>query len=263
MGRSIGMKTAFLLLLAVGLSAQTADKQMTCEGKWGGDRARSCKIQEFGLGVLGRVSVDAGHNGGVVVKGWTQGKTLVRAKVEAWAPSDSEASLLAGQVQVETASGLLRATGPETRDGQGWAVSWEVFVPQATDLALTAHNGGVRVSDVRGRLTAKTHNGGVHLARVSGEVSGSSHNGGIHVELAEGVSGAVQLTTHNGGIHLGVPRAGGARVHAETNNGGIRSDFAMPETRERRQRSVDFTIGAGGPSVSLKTNNGGVQIRKM
>ena len=54
MGRSIGMKTAFLLLLAVGLSAQTADKQMTCDGKWGGDRARSCKIQEFGLGVLFR-----------------------------------------------------------------------------------------------------------------------------------------------------------------------------------------------------------------
>jgi hypothetical protein len=37
----------------------------------------------------------------------------------------------------------------------------------------------------------------------------------------------------------------------------------MPETRERRQRNVDFTIGAGGPTVSLKTNNGGVQIRKM
>jgi hypothetical protein len=147
------MKTAFLLLLAVGLSAQSADKQMTCEGKWSGDRARSCKISEQTLGVLGRVSVDAGHNGGVVVKGWTQGKTLVRAKVEAWAASDSEASLLAGQVHVETASGLLRATGPETRNGQGWAVSWEVFVPQATDLALTAHNGGVHVSDVRGRLT--------------------------------------------------------------------------------------------------------------
>jgi DUF4097 and DUF4098 domain-containing protein YvlB len=83
------------------------------------------------------------------------------------------------------------------------------------------------------------------------------------VELAGEMSGTVQLTTHNGGIHLGVPRAGGARVHAETNNGGIRSDFPMPETRERRQRNVDFTIGAGGPTVSLKTNNGGVQIRKM
>ena len=245
----------------MGLSAQTAEKQMTCESKGGGDRARSCKISEQTLGVLGRLSVDAGHNGGVVVKGWTEGRTLVRAKVEAWAASDSEASLLAGQVHVETASGLLRATGPETSDGRGWAVSWQVFVPQATDLTLSAHNGGVHVSDVRGRVTAKTHNGGVHLTRVAGEISGTSHNGGVHVELVG--SGAVQLTTHNGGIHLGLPRAGGARVHAETNNGGIQSDFPMPETRERRQRNVDFTIGAGGPAISLKTNNGGVHIRKL
>lgn len=261
------MKPAFfLLLLAAGLSAQmrdNRDKQMTCDNKSNGERARSCKISEQTLGVLGRLSVDAGHNGGVTVKGWAQGQTLVRAKVEAWAASDSEASLIAGQVQVETASGLLRATGPETRDGRGWAVSWEVFVPQATDLTLSAHNGGVHVSDVRGRLTAKTHNGGVHLARVAGEVAGTSHNGGIHVELAGEVAGALQLTTHNGGIHLSVPKSGGARVHAETNNGGIQSDFPLPETRERRQRNTDFTIGAGGPSISLKTNNGGVHINKL
>ena len=261
----MGMKTAFLLLLAVGLSAQmrdNRDKQMTCENKSRGDQARSCRIQEQTLGALGRLSVDAGRNGGVTVKGWTQGQTLVRAKVEAWAASESDASLLAGQVQVETASGLLRATGPETSDGRGWAVSWEVFVPQSTDLTLTAHNGGVHVSDVRGRLSAKTHNGGVHMARVDGEVSGTSHNGGIHVEMAGAVTGGLQLTTYNGGIDLAVPQSGGARVHAETNNGGIQSDFAMPESRERR-KNVDFTIGAGGPTVSLKTNNGGVKVRKL
>jgi hypothetical protein len=262
------MKSAFFLLLAVGLSAQMRDnhdKQLNCENNHHNDRARSCKISELSLPALGRLTVDAGHNGGVSIKGWTQGQTLVRARIEAWAPTDSEASLLAGQVNVETSSGMLRATGPDTRDNRGWAVSWEVFTPHQTSLTLSAHNGGIHVNDIRGTLQAKTHNGGVHLARVAGDVTGSSHNGGIHVEMASNEAGQLNFDTHNGGIHLALPRTYSARVHAETNNGGISSDFPLPETRqgERRPRNIDFTIGAGGPAINVKTNNGGVQIKKI
>jgi DUF4097 and DUF4098 domain-containing protein YvlB len=241
------------------------EKKLTCENNRNNDRVRSCKISEQTLPALGRLSVDAGHNGGVSVSGWTQGQTLVRARVEAWAPTESEASLMASQVHVETASGMLRATGPENQDNRGWAVSWEVFAPHSTDLKLGAHNGGIHVSDIRGRLEAKTHNGGVHLARIAGDVTGSSHNGGIHVEMASAESGQLNFDTHNGGIHLSLPQNYSARVHAETNNGGIHSDFPVPElrNRERRPRNVDFTIGAGGPAINVKTNNGGVHIQKL
>src|SRR5260221_8030898 len=97
------MKSAFLLVLAVSLSAQmrdNRDKQMNCENNNNNDwrQARSCNIKEQTVAAVGRLTVDAGHNGGVTVKGWAQGQTLVRAQVEAWAPSDSEASLLAGPV---------------------------------------------------------------------------------------------------------------------------------------------------------------------
>ncbi len=265
------MRIAALFLFALALGAQmrdNTDKSLQCEDRRSnGDRARSCKITEQPLGVLGRLSVDAGHNGGVTVKGWSQARTLVRAKVEAWAPTDSEASLIAGQIHVETAGGILRATGPEGQDNRGWAVSWEVFAPHATDLTLTAHNGGVHVSDVRGRLAAKTHNGGVHFSRVAGEVNGATHNGGIHVEMASAEAGQLTFETYNGGIHLNLPRNYSARVHAQTHNGSIHSDFPLPEEfrreRERRPRNVDFTIGGGGPAISVKTNNGGVHIQKM
>jgi len=262
------MKTAFLLLLAVSLSAQlhdNRDKQLTCENNRNSDRARSCKVSEQSLPALGRLTVDAGHNGGVSVKGWAQNQTLVRVRVEAWAPTDAEASLLAGQVHVETAGGILRATGPETRDNRGWAVSWEVFAPHQTGLALSAHNGGINVSDIRGRLETKTHNGGVHITRVAGDVTGSSHNGGIHVEMATAEASQLNFDTHNGGIHLALPRNYSARVHAETNNGGINSDFPLPELRdgERRRRNVDFNIGADGPAINVKTNNGGVSIKRI
>ena len=263
------MKPAFLLLLAVGLSAQMRDnhdKKLNCENNHNNsDRARSCKMSEQSLPALGRMSIDAGHNGGVSVKGWSQGQTLVRARVEAWAETESEASLLAGQIHLETSGGMIRATGPETRDRSGWAVSWEVFAPHQTSLTLNAHNGGIHVTDIRGSLQAKTHNGGVHLSRVAGDVTGTSHNGGIHVEMASNESGQLKFDTHNGGIHLALPSSFSARVHAETNNGGINSDFPLPEMRreERRPRNIDFNIGGGGPSINLKTNNGGVHIKKI
>ena len=67
------MKSAFLLLLAVGLSAQmrdNQDRQLNCENNRNSDQARSCKMSEQSLPALGRLTVDAGHNGGVSVKGW-------------------------------------------------------------------------------------------------------------------------------------------------------------------------------------------------
>ncbi|HEU0119271.1 MAG TPA: DUF4097 family beta strand repeat-containing protein [Bryobacteraceae bacterium] len=262
-------KFALLLVCAFGLSAQlrdNTDKQMNCDNNRGNDRPRSCKITEQTVASVGRLTIDAGHNGGVSVRGWSKGQTLVRAKVEAWAPTDSEASLIAGQIHVDAAGGNLRATGPDLNNDRGWAVSWEVFTPHATDVKAAAHNGGVHVSDIRGRLEMTTHNGGVHLARVAGDVTGTTHNGGIHVEIATVESGQLNFNTHNGGIHLTLPNSYSARVHAETNNGGIHSDFPIPELerrdrdRERRPRNVDFTIGSGGPSINVKTHNGGVHI---
>jgi hypothetical protein len=265
------MKLACLSLLALGLSAQMRDnteKTMRCDNRnRNGDHARSCKITEQTIGAMGRLTIDAGHNGGVTVKGWSQGQTLVRAKVEAWAPSDSEAALLASQVRVDFAGGTLRSSGPENiRDG-GWAVSWEVFTPHRTDLRSTAHNGGIHVTDLSGRLEMNAHNGGVHLSRVAGDVTATTHNGGIHVELLPNTpNGQLAFDTHNGGIHLALPQNAAARVHAETNSGGIHSAFPVPElhTRDRRPpRNIDFTIGGGGPSVNLKTHNGGVHIQKL
>ena len=218
---------------------ENTEKTLTCEASWKSDQARSCKISEQTIPKLGRLSIEAGRNGGVTVKGWTRNQTLIRARIEAMVPTEAEATLLAGQVQIETASGILRATGPDSKDNRWWSVSWEVFTPHATDLTLSAHNGGLSVSDVRGRLEAKTHNGGLTMSRVGGEVTGATHNGGIQAEMMTG-GGALRLETHNGGIQLKLPANASARLKAETNNGSIRSDFPLPDPGrdERRRKSV-------------------------
>lgn len=262
------MRSCLPLLFALSLSAQmhdNSDKTMTCRDSSNDGLAHSCNISEQTLGSSGALSIDAGHNGGVTVKGWSQGQVLVRAKIETWATTESDASLLAGQVHADTGGGMLRATGPETDDNRRWSVSWEVFTPYNTDLKLEAHNGGLSVSDVRGRLVLATHNGGISVARVAGELTGITHNGGVHVAEVLSETSRIQLESYNGGIHLSLPSNFSAQVHGETGHGSIQSDFAMPVAMngERRPRIVDFTIGGGGPSIQLKTNNGGVVIQRM
>ena len=249
------MKTAVLFLIAVAASAQMQDnreKTMTCENNGREGRSRNCNISEQTLANTGRLSIDPGGNGGVTVKGWTQGQVLVRTKIEAWGTSDSEASLVAGQVHTDTAGGQLRASGPESKNNTGWAVSYEVFVPQNTDLTLNAVNGGIHISDVRGKMEFKTTNGGVHLSRIAGDVNGSTQNGGVHVELAgtrwEG--GQMDVRTQNGGVHIAMPAQFSAHIQTETVNGGVHSDFPMPTTTEKRPRNLDFNVGSGGALVT-------------
>jgi DUF4097 and DUF4098 domain-containing protein YvlB len=164
-------------------------------------------------------------------------------------------------------AGTVRASGPQhLEENRGWSVSWEVFTPNATELKTETHNGGIDVSDIRGRVNATTHNGGINVSRVTGEVDCTTHNGGINVSMAQTVPGPLRLETHNGGVQLHLPQNASARVHAETHNGAVQSDYAMPANRsdERsRGRNVDFAIGSGGPAISIKTYNGGIQVRKL
>jgi DUF4097 and DUF4098 domain-containing protein YvlB len=262
------MKFAVLFVIAMAASAQMQDNRertMTCEHNRQENRSRNCNIVEQTLASMGRLSVDPGSNGGVTVKGWSLGETLVRTKIEAWAAADSEASLIAGQVRADAAGGQLRASGPESRNNSGWAVSYEVFVPQPTDLTLNAHNGGIHISDVRGRLEFKTTNGGVHLARIAGDVNGSTQNGGVHIELSgsrwEG--GQIDVRTQNGGVHISMPDRYSAHIQTETVNGGIQSDFPTPSYGERRPRNLDFNVGSGGALIHLTTTNGGVHLQRI
>lgn len=166
----------------------------------------------------------------MTVRGWAGKETLVRSKIEAWADTDSAAS-------------LIRPSGPDTKNNAGWSVSYEVFVPHATDLSLTAHNGGITVSDTKGRLDMRTTNGGVKVTRVAGEINGKSTNGGVHLAL---------------------PAKFSAHVQTQTTNGSIRSDFPVPSTPgERRPRKLDFNIGTGGPLIQLSTTNGGVHLERI
>ena len=275
------MRIAFALMalitLAIPAPAQqlrdNRDKQLSCDSNdnYGGRRSRLCDVREITLGQSSRLEIEPGRNGGVTVRGWSQNSILVRARVEAWADSDSEARSVASQVRVEAAGGRIRGTGPDLNglfnwnEDRNWAVSFEVFTPFNTDLTIDSHNGGITISDVRGQIDVETHNGGLRMTRVAGDIRGQSHNGGIQADIDGNTSDIrqIDLSTHNGAITLSVPSSFGARVETQTHHGRLESDFPITVRGRLDGGDMNFNIGAGGPLVRLGTHNGGIRLRRM
>jgi len=226
-----------------------------------------CEIKEQTLPAGGAITVDGKQNGGISIKGWDRNEILVRAKIETRAPTQAEANALAQQVRIETAALNIHAEGPETRDDYQWYVGFEIFVPRRSDLSLTAHNGGISIRDVSGRIEFQTLNGGVSLTRVGGAVRGHTTNGGVHVEL----SGArwdgeeLNVQTTNGGVNLVMPENYSAHLKTGTVNGNVSSDFPLnvPLTdRGRIPKEINVDLGSGGPRIRATTTNGGVRVTR-
>jgi hypothetical protein len=243
------------------------EKQMTCQnGGYDSDRVRHCEMREQTVPAIGRLNVDANRNGGLTVKGWLRNEVLVRARVEASAENEGAAANLVSRVSIDSTGGQVRATGPESVDNNdsSWSVSYEIFVPQNTDLTATARNGGINISDVRGQIRFEGRNGGVHLKRLAGDVSGSTVNGGVEAELTGTIWDGRQLevTTRNGGVSVTMPSAYSARIQAESERGGFQSDFPVNVQGNMRPRRLDFNLGAGGPLIHVTTTNGRVSFTR-
>ena len=267
------LRYTLLALAVVGFSSVVAAQKksegsMQCRESRENDRLYNhCEIKEQTLPAGGTITVDGKTNGGISIKGWERNEILVRSKIETRAPTQAEADQLGQQVRIETAALNIHAEGPEPRDDYQWYVSYEIFVPRRSDLSLQAHNGGISIADVNGKIDFKTSNGGVSLRRVGGAVRGSTTNGGVHVELAgarwEGEE--LSVNTTNGAVNLAMPENYSAHLETGTTNGNISSDFPLnvPLTeRGRLPKDISVDIGSGGPTIRAKTTNGGVHMTR-
>ena len=270
-------RSAFIFMLTIAtltaFAAKDDDKDkvkdkdkgsMACRDDWHSDRLVShCEIKEQTLPASGAISVDGRQNGGVSVKGWDRNEVLVRARIQTAATTQAEADALAQQITIETAGAKIFANGPETRRDLSWSVSYEVFVPRRSDLSLIAHNGGIAISDVQGRLEFTAVNGGVALKRVGGTVHGGTTNGGLSIELTgdrwDGEE--MDVKTTNGGISMSVPENYSAHLETGTVNGNLSIDFPVT-VQGRITRELAVNLGSGGPTIRAMTTNGGVRVRR-
>ncbi|MEO8574660.1 MAG: DUF4097 family beta strand repeat-containing protein [Pyrinomonadaceae bacterium] len=248
--------------------AEIKNKEFCSSESWSnGDRVSFKEVREMTLPATGSLSVDGGKNGGIRVIGTDRSDILVRACVQAWGANAEAARGAASAIRISTA-GTVKA---DAAGDENWGVSYEVLVPRATDLDLKAHNGGIGISSVEGRIAFETLNGGVSLKDVAGDVKGRTTNGGVNVMLAGNSwkGNGLDITTTNGGVHLSIPETYAANIETGTTNGGFRSDIpALNVTTEdvkgpdRHQRAtrLNTSLNGGGAPIRVITTNGGVSI---
>ncbi len=228
------------------------------------DKVHFKELREATIADTGKLTVDGGKNGGIRVMGENRSDILVRSCVQAWGKTAEAAQALAKSIRIDTGSTIKADSAEE----ENWGVSFEIHVPHATDLNLTANNGGISISSVEGNLEFRTLNGGLHLSEIAGAVRGRTTNGGVHLSLtgSSWKGSGLDLETTNGGVHLSVPQNFAAHFETGTVNGGFHSDFAQleppRENGERRRPGgrVSADLNGGGAPIRLITTNGGVHI---
>jgi hypothetical protein len=256
-----------IVLCAAGVGTAQERGSLTCDSREArdGDRSNHCEVKEFTLPLMKAISVDAGKNGGVSIKGSPRRtEILVRARIDTWARAGVDPRGLVSQVQIATAGGQIHASAPSFPDDQGFAVTFEVLVPNRTDLRVNAHNGGIAINDVSGDIEFHTVNGGVKLSGLGGSLRGDTRNGGLSIDLAgdrwEGQE--LRAETRNGGISVSVPERYSARVEASTVNGRVKLEHPGARMTGDDERSLSVTLGSGGGLIRAETRNGGVIVKR-
>ncbi len=249
------------------LSQERPDKQVRkfCSNNWSmGDKVSVSDVREMSIPSSGSLTIDGGRNGGIKVIGEDRPDIVVKACVQASGATDESARAIIGGIKISTAGGIVKAEGPD----DNWSVSYEAHVPQTLNLKLNAHNGGISIASVAGRMEFETLNGGLSLKDVAGDVKGKTTNGGVNISLTGTTwkGNGLDVSTTNGGVNLTVPQGYAANIESGTVNGSFKSD--IPElniTTEdikgwQRSKEVRTAINGGGAPIRIVTRNGGVRI---
>ena len=235
-------------------------------------RASDEWVRSYTLAKGGRFEI-ANENGQIDVKGTQGSEVKVKAFREVTSNSDEDAQrrlkdlkmredVSSDRVFIQAETGGMDHMG----FGRGLGVRYEVEVPAGLTVTVKTMNGGVKLDDVDGKITAGTTNGNVTGDGVTGEVQGSTVNGSVSMTL-DAVSGDVRLMTVNGAIRLELPPTANADLDAATVNGGVSVDEKLGLAEVSRDRgsfgpatSIRGRLNKGGPRLSLQTTNGGVRV---
>lgn len=251
--------TISMFCLFAGKGVIAAD---SCEANhWNsGDERTVAESREQHLPAAENTTIDPGPNGGIRIHGWNNQDVLVKACIHASASTEEDAQALLKQVEIVRGPGDLRPDGPSGSDSRHWDVSYEIWMPDKSNIKAHAINGGIAIESLDGQIRFHTQNGGVNLTDVAGDVDGSTQNGGVTVSLNGSTwrGAGLNVKTQNGSVNLRVPEGYSAQVEASTVNGGMHVDFPV----QLNGKTLSFNLGAGGPILRTTTVNGGVRITK-
>jgi DUF4097 and DUF4098 domain-containing protein YvlB len=225
------------------------------------------------------------HNGSIKIAGADITECNLTATITGRAKTEEDAQKLAERttVKLESFGGRLIAKidKPTFLTNQSVSVSFDVQVPNESDLELTTYNGSVEIRNITGRLNGTTHNGKITAEQVSGtaelhthngsvicrEISGDSrlksHNGSIRIYYSEAAPSIcdISIITYNGGIEIETPSDFSGEFNASTHNGSIRTDLPITIVGKISKSKLTGKIGNGQGKLHLETHNGSIRVQ--
>jgi DUF4097 and DUF4098 domain-containing protein YvlB len=217
----------------------------------------------FPISADGTVSLD-NVNGSIEITAWDRPEVAVEAEIRGKTADDlkrirvefeSEATQLAVKTKLEKKPGLFWGDSPRGE------VRYVLRVPAGVSLKkISTVNSSIKISGVRGDVTAATVNGRIEASGLSGGGKFGTVNGSIVADYAAtaGVN-RIDLDTVNGACTLRLPANSTGRLRADTVNGSV--TCALPVTIEKStRRSLRGAIGTGAMQISLESVNGALRV---
>jgi len=261
------MKTLALtlsLLSSLVATAQTTPAPSftsSCYNGGSNHQIRFCETRDLAMpAATGQpLDVDASTNGSISVQGWDGTDVRIRATVTAWASSEAEAKAHVAAIRINATGDKLFATG----GADNAAVSYELFVPRRLALALTTHNGSIRLAGVQSAIAFSAQNGSVSLADLGGQVTGKAVNGSLAIKLSgsQWEGSGLDVETVNGSIKWEVPADYSAQLLTSTTNGSLKTTLPQSDPKSRKHE-VRTVLGKGGRVIKAVTTNGSVVVRQ-
>jgi DUF4097 and DUF4098 domain-containing protein YvlB len=262
-------RSCLTLLAAVFLATvhqpQAASAQATEEWCSARDVGRSqhCEIRQHRFTLRGSdLVIDVGPNGNIEVESYDGSEVRVTARVTARGRNEAAARDLAGRVQLRTAGGEVRATGPRTSGSESWGVSVRVSIPARVAVNARTTNGNIVVSGTAAPVELRSTNGNITVTDAASRLDIRTTNGSIRAALGthsmplEGV----QVRSTNGSVQLTLPQQTSARLELSTTNGGITTDIPISVQGRVSRRQLSAVLGNGGPEIRISTTNGSIRI---
>ena len=255
-------------LLAPFAGADTPQPQLSCErNQWQVSGLQTyCEIREMPATFVGSANVDATPLGFILIRGWDQPGVLIRAEVQAVAPDNSTAAMLASEVTVTENAGVIRATGPagptETGLANQWQVNYEILMPHGADLTLTTNVGEIDIANMSGQIGCTATVGAITLDSVSGDVTCHTSTGAVSIVLSGDHWDGQGLVAHTnvGSIDLTVPANYSAHLALSTGVGSLSSAIPLPVVQNGPASTVSTDLGAGGSTLNISTAVGAVDV---
>lgn len=254
-------------------------------GWWNQERYERIEQASAAMAEAEQISVDTSF-GEITITGADTNDCNVTAKITGQAPTADEARSLAEQTHItletEGKTLVVRAEKPHLRNNRSIPISYNIVVPTRTGIKCKSSYGEIKLTNIRGDVTAHTSFGDVVAENIAGrmqlntsygkvdcskitcaEFEANSSFGDIEVSFSDACPSdlSAKITTSYGGIDADIPINFAGEVVIETSFGKIKTELPILIKGDLGRTRLTGTVGQGNGKLNLKTSFGSVTIR--